>query len=74
MNVMLVLSRKQNEQICINDDIVLTVVRIQGGKVRLGIECPHKIPIRRSEISLEILCEDEGAAAEPLAGTESLVV
>ena len=53
---MLVLTRKKNQQILIADDIVLTVVRIHGGKVRLGIECPREIPIRRSEISLEA-CE-----------------
>ncbi len=46
---MLVLTRKKNEQIRITDDIVLTVVRIRGGKVRLGLNAPEKIPIRRSE-------------------------
>ncbi|MCA9015734.1 MAG: carbon storage regulator [Planctomycetaceae bacterium] len=56
---MLVLTRKKNEQIRIADDIVLTVVRIRGGKVKLGIECPRKIPVRRNEVPLEPLCEDE---------------
>jgi len=47
---MLVLTRKQNQQIRIADDIILTVVRIHGGKVKLGIECPVEIPIRRKEV------------------------
>ena len=37
---MLVLSRKKNESIVINNDIVITVVEIRGDKVRLGIEAP----------------------------------
>jgi len=56
---MLVLTRKNNEQIRIADDIVLTVVRVQGGKVKLGIECPRKIPIRRNEVPIETLDEAE---------------
>lgn len=56
---MLVLTRKKNEQIRISDDIVLTVVEIQGGKVKLGIQCPSKIPIRRNEISLNSEFEDQ---------------
>lgn len=70
---MLVLTRKKNEQICINDDIVLTVLRIQGGKVRVGIECPHKIPIRRSEVPVEMLCVDECLVGEPLGSAEHLI-
>jgi len=48
---MLVLSRKKNESIHIgNDEIVITVVDIRGQQVRLGIEAPSHIPIRRKEI------------------------
>lgn len=57
---MLILTRKINEQIRIADDIVLTVVKIRGGKVKLGIECPRKIPIRRSEIPFKLAIEDPG--------------
>lgn len=52
---MLVLTRKVNEQIRISQHIVLKVIRVQGGKVKLGIECPRKIRVRRNEIPLEIL-------------------
>jgi carbon storage regulator len=47
---MLVLSRKTNEEICIGPNIYVTVLAIQGGKVRLGIEAPTEVPIRRSEL------------------------
>jgi carbon storage regulator len=47
---MLVLSRKKNESIVINDDITIVVVEIRGDKVRLGIEAPREVPVHRSEI------------------------
>jgi len=47
---MLVLSRKKNESIIINDRIKVTVVEIRGDKVRLGIEAPREVPIHRSEV------------------------
>lgn len=47
---MLVLSRKKNESIVIDDRIVLTVVEIRGDKVRLGIEAPREVPVHRKEI------------------------
>ena len=47
---MLVLSRKKNESIVVDDTIVITVVEIRGDKVRLGIEAPREVPIHRSEV------------------------
>lgn len=47
---MLVLSRKKNESIIIDDRIKITVVEIRGDKVRLGIEAPREVPIHRSEV------------------------
>jgi carbon storage regulator len=47
---MLVLSRKLGEKIYINDDICITVVDIDRGKIRLGIEAPRDIPIFRQEL------------------------
>jgi len=47
---MLVLSRKKNESIVIDDNVVITVVEVRGDKVRLGIEAPREVPVHRSEI------------------------
>ena len=47
---MLVLSRKVKEKIRIGDDITVTIVRIQGEKVRLGIDAPKDVTILRTEI------------------------
>lgn len=47
---MLVLSRKLGEKIYIGENIVITVVDIDRGKIRLGIECPRDIPIYREEL------------------------
>lgn len=47
---MLVLSRKCEESIIINDDIEIKIVEIMGDKVRLGIEAPKKHRILRSEL------------------------
>ncbi len=47
---MLVLSRKKDESIVINDDITIVVVEIRGDKVRLGIEAPKEVPVHRREV------------------------
>lgn len=47
---MLVLSRKKNESIIINDNITVTIVEIRGDKVRLGIDAPKEVSVHRREI------------------------
>jgi len=47
---MLVLSRKLGEKIVIGDNISITVVDIDRGKIRLGIEAPRDVPIARQEL------------------------
>ena len=48
---MLVLSRKKNESIVINNDITIVVVEIRGDKVRLGVEAPKEVPVHRRSLS-----------------------
>jgi carbon storage regulator len=48
---MLVLSRRQSERITLGNSIVVTVVRIAGDRVRLGIEAPAELRVLRSELT-----------------------
>ena len=59
---MLVLSRKKNESIVINDDITIVVVEIRGDKVRLGVEAPKEVPVHRREV-FDAIRRNEAAAA-----------
>lgn len=61
---MLVLSRKKNESIVIDDHIVITVVEIRGDKVRLGIQAPKEVPIHRSEVHAAIQSEQAALAKD----------
>jgi len=47
---MLILSRKKNESIVINDDVTVTVVDIRGDKVWLGVDAPKEVPVHRREV------------------------
>ena len=47
---MLVLTRKEGERILIEDDITIRVVRVFGNKVRIGIEAPRDVIVRRGEL------------------------
>ena len=47
---MLVLSRRQSERIRLGDSIVVTVIRVAGDKVRLGIEAPQSVVVLRDEL------------------------
>jgi len=46
---MLVLSRKKDEQIIIDDNIKVVVVEIDGDRVKLGVEAPKELPILRPD-------------------------
>lgn len=69
---MLILSRKLNESVVIDGQIVVKIVRIEGDHVRLGIQAPGNIPVHRQEVYEEIQrsnCEaihPEGAARPTL--------
>ena len=61
---MLVLTRRINESIVINGDIVVTVLEVgRNGQVRLGIEAPRNYQIYRRELWLEIEQENRNALA-----------
>lgn len=59
---MLVLSRKEAERIRLGDSIVVTVIRVSGDKVRLGIEAPPDILVLRDELEVHL---DDSQGEEP---------
>jgi len=65
---MLVLSRKKDESIVINNDITIVVVEIRGDKVRLGVEAPKEVPVHRREV-FEAIARGESVDPTPVAPT-----
>ena len=59
---MLVLSRKVGERILIGPDIAVTVERVTGGGVRLGIEAPPELPVVREELA-QAIQDEQGRKA-----------
>jgi carbon storage regulator len=51
---MLVLSRKESQRIRLGDSIVVTIVKISGDKVRVGIEAPADVLVLRDELEVRI--------------------
>jgi carbon storage regulator len=47
---MLVLTRKLMEKLYIGDNVCVTVVRLEGGQVRLGIDAPREVSVVRAEL------------------------
>ena len=62
---MLVLSRKVGERLWIGDNISITVVKITGGGVRIGVEAPAELPVVREE--LKVRMDQEAAAPDKSA-------
>lgn len=60
----LVVSRKIGERILIGDKIAITVVKVSGGAVRLGIEAPAELAVMREELALEIEEAEKAALDE----------
>lgn len=72
---MLVLSRKKNEKIIINNDIEVVVVEIRGDKVHLGITAPAAVPVHREEVykaihRASLKSSNETMRTLPLSGQE----
>jgi carbon storage regulator len=70
---MLVLTRKKEQTIVINDNIEITIIDIQGDQVRIGINAPRSVSIFRKEIFLEIQEENKKAAEVKNLSLEDLL-
>ncbi|MDD5458883.1 MAG: carbon storage regulator CsrA [Phycisphaerae bacterium] len=60
---MLVLTRKVNESLVIGDDIKITIVGVNGYKVRIGITAPKSVSVHREEVYNDIQAEEKLGAA-----------
>lgn len=65
---MLVLTRKHQEQIRIGDNITLTILRIKGNAVRIGIEAPREVRVVRGELPPHRPATNLGPETPSLAG------
>jgi carbon storage regulator len=64
----LVFSRRPGQKFVVDRNIEITVVRVNGDKVRLGVRAPLGVQIVRSELLDEVPDEVPEATAEPIAG------
>ena len=63
---MLILQRKPGESVIIGDEISISVVSVEGGRVRLAISAPQEVPILRSEL-LDATAANRDSAVEEAA-------
>ena len=70
---MLIVPRKKNESIVINNDITIVVVEIRGDKVRLGVEAPKEVPVHRREVydAIKRNAAVQGGDPAPEAGSNT---
>ena len=66
---MLILSRKESECIHLGDEIVVTIVRVNGDKVRIGVQAPPHVKILRTELELNVDVKPTVPMISPEQGT-----
>ena len=62
---MLILTRRIGESVMIGDDVSITVLRVKGNQVRLGVNAPRTVSVQREEIFERIKGEDVAGDAPP---------
>ncbi len=69
---MLILTRKVEQGIVINNDVVVRVLSIDGERVKIGVDAPRSISVLREELLEEVAGENREAAARPSASNDQL--
>lgn len=69
---MLVLSRRVGDSIVIGDDVVVTVLEIRGDVVRIGVDAPREVAVRRQELLTELADANRAAASPDPAAVDGL--
>jgi carbon storage regulator len=62
---MLVLSRKCEQSLLVGDNIIVTVLGIEGDRVKLGIQAPRSVSVLRHEVFEQLRSANTSAAAAP---------
>jgi len=68
----LILTRKVEQGIVINNDVVVRVLSIDGERVKIGVDAPRSISVLREELLEEVAGENREAATRPNNGTDQL--
>lgn len=68
---MLVLTRKCDESIIIDNNIEIKILKIQGNQVHIGVQAPKTVSVYRSEIYAQVKAQNQ-SAVQPLDGEERL--
>lgn len=71
-NRMLVLTRRRNESIVINDNVEITIIEVQNDQVRIGITAPKDVSIYRKELYVQIKEENKKAIENQDVSLEEL--
>jgi len=68
---MLILTRRVGETVMIGDDVVVTVLRVKGNQVRIGVNAPKSVSVQREEIYARMQKGDAGGTAPADDSSES---
>ncbi|GMO44267.1 MAG: carbon storage regulator CsrA [Termitinemataceae bacterium] len=60
---MLILTRKTDEKIIIDENIIISIIEVRGDQVRIGVDAPKSVKVYREEVFMAIKKENEAAAA-----------
>ena len=64
---MLILTRRVGESVMIGEDVTITVLRVKGTQVRLGVTAPRTVSVQREEVSGRSRPEEPGTGESPIA-------